>query len=466
MNIKEEVKLIFLAFLSLALFGSIGLIEKELSLRAPEIYLERPFVPANIVVNNKRIIGKLPGVWRALAQGGEEQGKRMLESTTDLVKKIGIKYIRLDHIYDDDYYGVVKARNSDGSLSLDWSNLDKTVEDVLASGAKPFFSMSYMPGLIADSKIGVPNWQDWQNLVFQTISHYSGQIDNLYYEVWNEPSLDHFGGWRMWGDKDYRLLYYYAVMGANQTQEVKPFKIGGPAIPEMDSDWIRLLFDYCLENNLRLDFISWHRYSFDVQQFISDVYEVNVLLNKPEYKSFLEIEKIISEWGPNPEKDTVYSSQVAASHLLAVVRRLLDKVEWVFAFEVKDGPDDNQSGWGILSHERNGIKPKPRYYMYEWLAGFEGERLELLGEGTNITGLAVKKDRNTKVILTNYNPYEPRDEFFQLTLAGLDNASYRLLRQELYQSVNEQVIEVNDGLVVLNLSLPAYGVLKLELVRI
>lgn len=257
---KEKIGLILLIILFISLSLGIYLVERRLGLRIPQIFLERPFVPANIIVNTKREFGPLPQIWRGLAQGGEEMGKDMIKPTVKFLSRIRPSYIRLDHIYDDDYYGVVRGRNSNGSLNLNWTKLDETVNDITATGAKPFFSLTYMPKLIAQNKIDAPNWRDWQDLVRQTVQHYSSMIDDVYYEVWNEPSLPMFGDWKMYGDKDYRKLYGFAIAGANQAVSVYPYKIGGPAIPELDPRWVKLLFDYVLENNLRLDFISWHRY--------------------------------------------------------------------------------------------------------------------------------------------------------------------------------------------------------------
>jgi len=462
---KEKLYLTILSLLSLILFIGMVAIEKQFQARAPEIYLEKPFVPANLIVNTDREYGPLLGVWQAFAQGGEEPGQQMLKPTIDLMKKTKPQYVRLDHIFDDDYYHVVIGRNNDGSLNLDWSRLDKTIDDILLMGAKPFLSLSYMPGMIAGSKINVPNWNDWQDLVRQTVKHYSDNMADVYYEVWNEPSLPMFGDWKMYGAKDYRQLYYYAVLGASQANSNYNYKIGGPAIPELDPVWIRLLFDYCLTNNLRLDFISWHRYSFDPAVFIDDVYQINILIDDPQYQSFVSIEKIITEWGPNSYKDSVYSSPVAAAHMLAVTRKLLDKVGWVFTFEIKDGPGQGSSGWGLLTHESVGIKEKPRFFLYDWLADFDGQRLEVLGEGSQITGLAVKKDRTVKAVLTNYSPYTPYEESFQFTFANLAGGKYRLLIQELFDQVKEQEIEAQDSL-VLNLTMPAYSVVRLELTKI
>ena len=89
------------------------------------------------------------------------------------------------------------------------------------------------PAIAQDGQLLNPPqfWADWTALVQRTIQHYSGQseynLTDVAYEIWNEPDL--FGNWKIGGDKDYQLLYQYAVVGANQTQKTNPFKIGGPA---------------------------------------------------------------------------------------------------------------------------------------------------------------------------------------------------------------------------------------------
>jgi len=177
-NLKEKIILGVLSFVCLLLFGGIWWVEREWRLREAEVFVVTPFEYASIKVDlGQESLGPMPGVWRALAQGGEEAGRsRMLEQTVEFVKPLGVDYIRLDHIFDDDYFlseegdhGVVRGRNADGSLDLDWSGLDKTVDDILASGAKPFFSLSYLPEEVGPGKIGRPNnWGDWQDLVKQT----------------------------------------------------------------------------------------------------------------------------------------------------------------------------------------------------------------------------------------------------------------------------------------------------------
>lgn len=465
---KFALILTILSVLSLVLFVAIFFVERKIRIRLPEILVEVPFVPAKIFVDPNKEVGNLPTIWRAFGQGGEEQGKQMLAPTVNFLKRIKPAYIRLDHIYDDDYYGVVSC--SGNNLNLNWSNLDRTINDILAAGAKPFFSLSYMPSCLASSKIGVPDWGKWQALVRATVEHYSGRsgknISGVYYEVWNEPSLPMFGNWKMYGGKDYRQLYHYAVLGASQAKNINPFKIGGPAIPELDPKWIKLLYDYVLEKNLRLDFISWHRYSFQPEQFVADVEEVDVLNTDPKYQRFSRVERVITEWGPNSYKDVVYSGKVAASHAVATLSKILNKVNWAFAFEIKDGPGQGEEGWGLLTHESVGIREKPRFYLFDWLADFDGRRVFMSGEGSRIKGWAQKKDRTVLVILANYSPSNCKTETFPVTFSSLGGGTYRFSQQELFKKPVEQEVKIGSGDWTQNITLPAYSVIRLRLTKL
>ena len=150
-------------------------------------------IPANIVIQADEVTGPLPHTWRTLAQGGEEKGTRMLEPVVNEIAVLEPRYIRIDHIYD--FYDVVSRDAGDG-LRFDWSRLDQTVCDILQSGAKPFFSLGYMPETMSSdgTLIGVPrDWSEWELLVQATVERYSGvdtvlcgnrfdqNLDDVYY---------------------------------------------------------------------------------------------------------------------------------------------------------------------------------------------------------------------------------------------------------------------------------------------
>ncbi len=159
--------------------------------KSQQILSKATIKPADIVVKTDQITGVLPDFWQALAQGGEEADPFTLSPVLEKTAQLSPKYIRIDHIYD--FYQVVE-RGEDGSLSFSFAKLDILVNDILKTGAKPFFSLSYMPPVLAkDGQVtGFPlDLREWQLLVKETIEHYSGRdnfnLTDVYYEVCNEP---------------------------------------------------------------------------------------------------------------------------------------------------------------------------------------------------------------------------------------------------------------------------------------
>src|SRR6185369_10750978 len=227
--------------------------------------------PANLQVDTTAVLGPMPRPWRNLAQGGEQFDWRM-GSLVPSVRALHPEYVRIDHIYD--FYDIVKG--TPGNLTFDFSKLDGLIDDIVATGAKPYIALSYMPPAISNGDIlGKPQrWEDWQLTIQKTIEHVSGQkgIANVYYEVWNEPDL--FGKWNYYGDKNYLTLYDYAARGAANARGVKPFKIGGPAITALYQNWFDAVAKFAVNNHVRLDFFSWHRYSTDLDLYKKDMFSV------------------------------------------------------------------------------------------------------------------------------------------------------------------------------------------------
>src|SRR3989338_9604867 len=231
---------------------------------------------ADIVIDAKNILLPIKPVWSVLSQGGEEPPP-MLHSSISLLKPLTPKFIRIDHIYD--YYSVVTLVNE--KTVYDFTKLDDTVNDIIATGAVPFFSLSYMPGVFTSkgSVIDLPqNWDLWKDLVKTTVEHYSGKnnrnLTGVYYEVWNEPELPQFGGFKLTGDKDYRLLYNFAAKGAEEAQNVNKFYLGGPSVGSYYSSWVTDFATYVVQNKLRLDFYSWHRYHTNPDIFDEDAVKI------------------------------------------------------------------------------------------------------------------------------------------------------------------------------------------------
>lgn len=378
---------------------------------------------AAIAVETNHPLGPMPQPWRALAQGGEALPD-FLDNSTPLVTALAPRYIRIDHIYDQ--FGVVSRTGS--GLNFDWSQLDRLVDKITATGATPFFSLSYMPPAISKGDVvdEPRDWNEWALTVQKTIEHFSGEkgLSGVYYEVWNEPDL--FGKWKMGGSKDYKLLYTYAARGAANSRGVRDFKIGGPATTGLYQNWLDNFFPFILENKLRLDFFSWHRYGLDLEKYSQDVASVEKWLDSHPY--FAKVEKIITEMGPSSGKTAVYGNRVGAAHLIATTRELLFKIKYGFNFAVKDAAG-GLGDWGVISASG---QVKPRYLALTLLNRLGNERLGLTGEGTWTRAIAAQKDQVFQVLLVNYDPKGVHSEVVPVSFINLTPGRY-LWKQTLLE---------------------------------
>jgi len=445
---KKEVLIFPFLILALGLF----LISVE---KTTHFFSKAREIKANIVVDPSINQGPLIPIWQDLAQGGEE--KYPFDNILPEISTLKPKYIRIDHIYD--FYNVVRKENN--QLTFHWEELDRLVNQILTVGSLPFFSLSYMPPAIAKNgeiTNSPGNWQDWSEVIRHTIQHYSGKnqknLSNVIYEVWNEPDL--FGGWKIGGEKDYRLLYKYAILGANKAQNTNPFKIGGPAITAPYKNWVDEFLDFTSKNNLRIDFYSWHRYSLQPEKFLEDINKVDTWLFK---NSGFSLEKYLTEWGPISEKSTINNSNFAATHLVATIKQILQRVDLAFVFEIK-------GGWGILNQENGNLIKTPRYYALELLNKMTGNKISLEGENDWITGFATKEGNKIKIILVNLDSKNKHFEIVPLTVINLENGNYSYRKTFLREGETTSSKIITDTVFREEIPLTPNNIVVIELEKI
>lgn len=386
--------------------------------------------PANLVFNIEGVLGKMPTSWRNLAQGGEESCD-MIASVVTEVKALKPEYIRIDHIYDA--YKVV-SRNG-GELVYDWSRLDGAISSILATGAKPFLSLSYMPEVIAKGDIvSAPrDWNEWGQVVGATIQHFSGvsekNIDRVIYEVWNEPDL--FGDYKTYGEKNYLDMYATSARAASNVRGTNLFEIGGPATTGLYQNWLERLIKYVDENNLRMDFLSWHKYTTDLTQFEKDVVQARSWAES--IPALVNLKYYVTEWGFNSENDKGYDEKSGAIHFLAASRTMVGAVDRAFTFEIKDGAGSEKywGRWGLLTNEKFGTpEKKPRYQAVEFLNDLYPYRMSVSGEGSWIKSLASTNDNgDIRIMVANYDPEGTHVEAVPMTFENLPSGNFTMVRQ-------------------------------------
>jgi len=353
----------------------------------------------------------------------------MIKPAVPLIRQLQPELIRLDHIFD--FYQVDK-----GNGVYDFSKLDGAVDSILATGAKPMLSLSYTPDAKAPA-----DWNQWYQLVKATAAHYSvaRNISGIYYEVWNEPDL--FGGWNYNRDPNYSTLYTQTskavVDGAGNTI----YKIGGPATTAYYHNWIKALFKTAADNHLRLDFISWHKYTKNLDEFDQDFNDMNQILT--DYPQYFNLERLITEVGPSSDPDAWYDSSLSGIHLISLSTRLAGKIHRLFTFEAIDGPSPRSggtsTGWGIITHD---LKPKPRYAAIQFLNLLQGQRLNTTGDGSWVTSLASLNGKTIQILLVNYDVNNSHTETFPLTIQDLTTGKYQIKTSRYLGNTSQKTVSI------------------------
>ena len=422
--------------------------------------------PANLIVNVTAILGPMPRPWRNLAQGGEDHSWR-IGNLTGQVAALKPEYIRLDHIYD--FYEIVQG--GPGNVSFNWTKFDLILDDIAKTGAKPYISLSYMPPAISSGDIlAYPtNWADWQLVVQKTIEHVSGTkgIRDVYYEVWNEPDL--FGSFKYYGDKNYLTLYSYASAGAKNARGALPFKLGGPAITALYKNWFDSFAKACVDNKWRCDFFSWHRYSNDLEQYVTDMNSVREWIQAyPQLEPTMEFQ--ITEWGFDSNNNPGYDTQYGAAHAVAGAIAMSNNVQRAFAFEIQDGKDPagkNYWGrWGLFTHNDFGANSKPRYRALKMLDSIADQRLQITGLGSWVKALAAKNDDgSTELIIANFDAKAKHSETVPITFINIEPGTYTLSKEFLGGTKQSQEIATTAAALQAEIFMPTNEVAKVRLTR-
>ncbi|MCD8484466.1 glycosyl hydrolase [Candidatus Woesebacteria bacterium] len=419
---------------------------------------------ANLQIDPTVSYGPMTKPWNNLAQGGE-MSDWTLEPIQGKVAALDPEYIRIDHIYS--FYDVVQLNGE--QLTYDFTKLDRVVDGITATGAKPYIALSYMPIPLSDDGTitGKPKrWEHWQDLVRATIHHYSVEkgINDVIYEVWNEPDL--FGGWKTYGENNYLTLYTYADRGRAQVQNARPYQFGGPAITAFYRNWFTGLVEHAQNNNLRLDFFSWHRYNHDVERFRKDFAEATEL--RATYPAMANLEFHVTEYGHDSEVHVGYDTSYGAAHTAATSIEMVGNIDRAFVFEIEDGKDpkgqERWGRWGLLTHRDFGNNIKPRYLALRLMNRIGGERVQLLGKGTWVKAVATRNENTLEMLVANFDQYGSHVENVPVTFDNMKPGSYTFEVTDTSGQTRQTPLEAVENTVSTELFMGANSVVYVRLI--
>ncbi len=200
-----------------------------------------------------------------------------------LVKAVAdFRYVRFHAIFHDEIG--LYDEDAAGRAVYNFSYIDQIYDGLLAAGVRPFVELGFMPQKLAANSQGIqsfwykPNvsppkdYAKWDAMIEAFARHLVErygieEVSQWYFEVWNEPNLDFWGGSPK--QETYWELYDHTARALKRTHA--RLRVGGPSTAQ--AAWAGNFIAHCKQNNVPVDFVSSHVYANDLSQdvFRNDV---------------------------------------------------------------------------------------------------------------------------------------------------------------------------------------------------
>jgi len=230
-------------------------------------------VSVDFAIDLQRKVGPLPHYWEMCAGSDRTVVGLRDQWRQDLLRvrrEAGIQSVRCHGLFDDEM-GIA----AHGAGNFNFLYVDQIYDFMLDHGVRPFVELSFMPEAFASSanrifaykgNVSPPRkWQDWHDMVFAFTDHcvkrYGiAEVEAWKFEVWNEPNISFWAG----SQDEYFELYKQSASAVKRVDKRIP--VGGPSTAQLD--WIPDLIQYCVRENVPIDFVSSHVYPDDPQKHI------------------------------------------------------------------------------------------------------------------------------------------------------------------------------------------------------
>lgn len=238
-----------------------------------------------IVIDAAAASHKFPHFWEEMFGSGRailtlrdsyRQDLREVRGITDF------QYVRFHALLNDEVG--LYDEDAQGRPVYNFSYIDQIYDGLLENHVRPFVELSFMPKKLAAAEIyqafwyrpivaPPKDWAKWDGMIVQLARHVVDrygidEVSQWYFEVWNEPNLDFWGGRP--NQATYWDLYDHT---ARALKSVSPrIRVGGPATAQ--AAWADAFIKHCHDNNVPADFVSTHVYGNDRSQDVFGTNEV------------------------------------------------------------------------------------------------------------------------------------------------------------------------------------------------
>jgi xylan 1,4-beta-xylosidase len=383
-----------------------------------------------IVVDAKAAAHPFPHFWEEMFGSGRAILSLRDNYRSDLraVKQItDFRYVRFHAIFHDEVG--LYSEDAQGNPVYNFSYVDQIYDGLLAAGVRPFVEISFMPNQLAARSMPHPfwyhpnisppkNWERWDGLVIAFVRHLvqrygADEVAKWYFEVWNEPNLDFWGGEPR--QETYWELYDHTAEAIKKVNQ--QFRVGGPATAQ--AAWVDAFIRHCVEKQVPVDFVSTHVYANDTAQDVFKTQEtiprdqmvcraVDKVHNEIKASKMPDLPLVWSEFNASYKNEPDVTDTVYMGPWLAdTIRECDGKVDMMSYWTFSDVFEEQgvvktpfYGGFGLLGEDDIA---KPAFNAFKVLHELGDERIQLDSDSALLTR---RKDGTLVLAVWNYAPPE------------------------------------------------------------
>ena len=344
------------------------------------------------------------------------------------VKQItDFKYVRFHAIFHDEVG--IYDEDEQGHPQYNFSYLDQIYDALLAAGVRPFVELSFMPKKLASKEMLHAFWYKpnvappkdygkWDDLITEFTKHLVerygiDEVRHWYFEVWNEPNLDFWGGEPR--QSSYWELYDHTARAIKKVNQA--LRIGGPSTAQ--AAWADAFLQHCAENHVPVDFVSSHVYGNDKPEDVFSSHEsiprnqmvcraVKKVHDQIKGSSMPNLPLIWSEFNASYMNEPAVTDRAYMGPWMADTIRQCDGIVDMMSYWTFSDVFEEQGvvktpfygGFGLIA--AGGI-PKPAFNAFKLLHELGDQRIALNSENALLTR---KKDGSLVLAVWNYAPPE------------------------------------------------------------
>ena len=325
--------------------------------------------------------------------------------------------------------------------SYDFACTDKYLSQIIEYGAEPFYRLGSKieHGVKKYGTIMPPDFQKWAEICEHIIRHYTEGWANgfnykiEYWEIWNEPDLDPDDSTnkRCWSGTEVEFASFYITAARHLKSCFPHLKIGGPASAG-DEAWMeRFLQRLVAEDNVPLDFLSWHWYWTEPSDVSIKSTRIRRLMEKYGYG---KSESIMNEWNyvRSWSKEFVYSikqiiGMKGAAFTAAVMSALQNNpdVDMLMYYDARPGTFNGL--WDFYTYDE--LKGYYPFYIFSNLYEL-GTQVENSTDDENLYVVAAKNGEKVGAMVTYYTENDNENsKIVEINVDGADmsNAKFYLV---------------------------------------